>query len=256
MSDKIALRQMLAFPIFPRWEIVLIEMWKIILASLGWLLFIVIGNVLYISEGCYTFKLGLIGGGIQVLMFGVVLIVVFMLLYIDKSKLVQKCLMPIAKFAFAVIAIGGCVAMVLSDWISFRYIIVGLIGVTSFLSLLIEYIFLCNCWFMGQAGWKDQVFGVASLAGVQILLELIVSLPLALIAGVGVYFDWWSWTGAVIYGVSFMSIFSIFPLPFFLRNWAVNSGKYASYAFHMPFRGDEEASDFMKWMERMKYKWR
>ena len=54
MSDKIALRQMLAFSIFPRWEIVLIEMWKIILASLGWLLFIVIGNVLYISEGCYT----------------------------------------------------------------------------------------------------------------------------------------------------------------------------------------------------------
>ena len=71
-------------------------------------------------------------------------------------------------------------------------------------------------------------------------------LPLALIAGVGVYFDWWSWTGAVIYGVSFMSIFSIFPLPFFLWNWAMNSGKYASYAFHMPFRGDEEVSDFMR----------
>lgn len=44
----------------------------------------------------------------------------------------------------------------------------------------------------------------------------------------------------------FVSIFSIFPLLFFLWNWAVNSGKYASYAFHMPFRGDEEASDFMK----------
>ena len=54
MSDKIALRQMLAFSILSRWEIVLIKMWKIILASLGWLLFIVIGNVLYISEGCYT----------------------------------------------------------------------------------------------------------------------------------------------------------------------------------------------------------
>ena len=38
----------------------------------------------------------------------------------------------------------------------------------------------------------------------------------------------------------------ILALPFFLWNWAVNSGKYASYAFHMPFRGDEEASDFMK----------
>ena len=68
-------------------------MWKIILASLGWLLFIVIGNVLYISEGCYTFKLGLIGGGIQVLMFGVVLIVVFMLLYIDLEEMRKQAIL-------------------------------------------------------------------------------------------------------------------------------------------------------------------
>ena len=110
---------------------------------------------------------------------------------------------------------------------------------------------------MAEADWKMQIQGVASLAGIQILLELIVSLPLVLIAGVGVYFDWWSWRDSAICCFSFMSIFSIFPLPFFLWNWAMNSGKYASYyAFHMPFRGDAEASDFMKRMERMKYKWR
>jgi hypothetical protein len=101
---------------------------------------------------------------------------------------------------------------------------------------------------MGEVGWKDQVFGVASLAGVQILLELIVSLPLALIAGVGVYFDWWSWTGAVIYGVSFMSIFSIFPLPFFLRNWFINCCRDDGY-FHHPLR-EEESEMFLKRMEK------
>lgn len=248
MSDKIVLRPRLDFSIFPRWEIVLIEMWKIILASLGWLLFIVIGNVLYISEGCYTFKLGLIGGGIQVLMFGVVLIVVFMLLYIDKSKLVQKCLMPIAKFALAVIAVGGSVAMVFSDWMSFRYIIVGLIGVTSFLSLLIEYIFLCNSWYMAEADWKMQIQGVASLAGIQILLELIASLPLVLIAGVGVYFDWWSWRDSAICCFYFISIFSIFPLPFFLRNWFINCCRDDGY-FHHPLR-EEESEMFLKRMEK------
>ncbi len=249
MSDKIALRQMLDFSIFPRWEIVLIEMWKIILASLGWLLFIVIGNVLYISEGCYTFKLGLIGGGIQVLMFGVILIVVFMLLYIDKSKLVQKCLMPIAKFALAVIAIGGCVAMAFSDRISFRYIIVGMIGVTSFLSLLIEYIFLCNSWYMDGADWKMQIQGVASLAGIQILLELIVSLPLVLIAGVGVYFDWWSWRDSAICCFSFMSIFSIFPLPFFLRNWFINCCGDDGY-FHRNLREEESELFELRCLEK------
>lgn len=248
MSDKIALRQMLAFSILSRWEIVLIKMLKIILTSLGWLLFIVISNALYISEGCYTLKLGLIGGGIQVLMLGVILIVVFMLLYLDKSKRVLRRLMPIAKFAFAVIAIGGCVAMAFSDRISFRYIIVGLIGVTSFLSLLIEYIFLCNSWYMGEADWKMQIQGVASLAGIQILLELIASLPLVLIAGVGVYFDWWSWRDSAICCFSFMSIFSIFPLPFFLRNWFINCCRDDGY-FHHPLR-EEESEMFLKRMEK------
>ena len=128
--------------------------------------------------------------------------------------------------------------MAFSDKISFRYIIVGMIGVTSFLSLLIEYIFLCNSWYMDEADWKMQIQGVASLAGIQILLELIVSLPLVLIAGVGVYFDWWSWRDSAICCFSFMSIFSIFPLPFFLRNWFINCCRDDGY-FHRNLREEE-----------------
>lgn len=93
-----------------------------------------------------------------------------------------------------------------------------------------------------------QIQGVASLAGIQILLELIASLPLVLIAGVGVYFDWWSWRDSAICCFSFMSIFSIFPLPFFLRNWFINCCRDDGY-FHRNLR-EEESEMFLKRMEK------